>query len=156
MTNNLIPFRDPAVSISPSLAKLLQAARDHNDAEAALDTDATVATMEGEPIYDLWPIGLRLTGRDFTKKYYEYYAQEYAKNILEYKLIGEWVGSAGLLQEYAIKMRHLDNSIEDYSVACVLTFGTNLLTGERIYADEKFLKALFAPFWDDAVPIKLF
>ena len=45
--------------------------RTHVAAEAAADVEATPATPDGDPAYELQPMGVVLHGRDVARRYYE-------------------------------------------------------------------------------------
>jgi ketosteroid isomerase-like protein len=48
-------------------------ARAHAAAEAAGDVEATMATLEDDPPYELQPMGVILRGRDVARQYCEHF-----------------------------------------------------------------------------------
>lgn len=141
------------MTIQASLAELVEVAYRHAAAEGAGDLAGTLATMEDEPVYELYPVGLRLAGMDRTRRYYEYFFAEVAGRTLGYQLFTEWVGAPGLMQEYEVTLRCDDGSAKSFRVASILKFGRTLLSGERLYADEEFFRILFGPLWSELEPI---
>ena len=48
-------------------------AAEHVRAEDAGDVDATLATFQADAAFELFPCGLRLSGHDRIRRYYEYF-----------------------------------------------------------------------------------
>jgi hypothetical protein len=132
---------------------LVKNALRHAEAEAGLDMAGTLATLEDNPVYDLMPIGLRLTGMDGARRYYEHYFANVAPRIVHFALVSEWIGKDGVNQEYDITYRHDDGTTKIYRILGILTFGKTKMMGERLYAQEELLRIMFAPIWDELEPI---
>lgn len=132
-------------------AQLLAVAHRHSAAEAEADLEGTLSTLEGEPVYELYPVGLQLRGMDRTRRYYEYFFAQVLPRTLGYSLRTEWVNALGLLEEYDITCR-IDDREETFRVLSILKFGEHALSGERLYADERFLRFLFGPLWQELEP----
>lgn len=136
-----------------SLEQLTDVAYRHSAAEAAGDLEGTMATLEGEPVYELYPCALQLRGMDRTRRYYEHFFAAVARRTLGYELRTEWVGPAGLAQEYDIDMRLDSGDTGTFRVMSILKFGDRALSGERLYADETFFRILFGPLWEELEPL---
>ena len=141
------------MTIQASLTELVEVAYRHAAAEGAGDLAGTLATLEDEPVYELYPAGLRLVGMDRTRRYYEHFFAEVAGRTVDYQMLTEWVGAPGLAQEYEIWLRRDDGSIGQFRVFSILKFGRTLLSGERLYADDEFFRILFGPLWAELEPI---
>ena len=87
------------------------------------------------------------------RDYYEYYFAEVAPRMVGYVLQTEWINALGVLQEYDVTCRIADQRSEIYRVLGILKFGENGLSGERLYADEVFLRFLFGPLWARMEPL---
>ncbi len=135
-----------------SLAELAEIAREHGAAEARGDLAATLATLEAEPSYELFPVGLKMTGGVRTRRYYEHFFANVAPRITGYEMLGEWVNELGVVQEYSVSMRCDDARVRDFRIMGLLKFGQSALSGERLYADESILRILFEPVWDELEP----
>lgn len=133
-------------------AELIAVAHRHAAAEAAADIEGTIATLEGEPVYELYPVGLQLRGMATVRRYYEYFFSDVLPHTLGYELRNAWVNDVGLLEEYDIDCR-IDGEKHTFRVLSILKFGERALTGERLYADEKFLRFLFGPLWKELEPL---
>ncbi|WP_028222566.1 hypothetical protein [Paraburkholderia oxyphila] len=131
--------------------KLIDAARRHIHAESVGDFETTLATFESEPVFELFPVGLRMKGFDATRRYYRHFFDTVAPRFVPECTLshGEWLGDSGLTQEFSVTYRSSDASERAFRVIGILTFGKEGLTGERIYADEALLKLMFAPVWDE-------
>ena len=71
------------------------------------------------------------------------------------KSIGEWTNEIAALQEYTIDVTEADGSTTRYYVISMMPGDdeTGLLTGERLYCDEGFVRALLGPLFDLLQPI---
>jgi hypothetical protein len=127
------------------LDALAAVARAHAEAEALGDLDGTLATLDPEPVYELLPMGVTLTGGDFVRAYYERFFTECMPRIAGYELRNEWLMDDGLGQEYRVDLATDDGTVR-HDILGILTFGdAGLLSGERLYASDEFLRFLFGP-----------
>ena len=136
-----------------TISDLTAIAHAHAAAEANGDLEATMATLEAEPVYDFHPVGLRMTGAKLTRRYYEHFFANVGPRIAGFALLGEWINELGVLQEYTVRYRYDDGREREFHVMGLLTFGRERLSGERLYADTEFMKLLFEPVWNDLTPI---
>lgn len=122
---------------------LVEVARAHAHAEAVGDLDGTLATLDPEPVYELLPMGVTLTGGEFVRAYYERFFTECMPQFVGYELRNEWVMDDGLGQEYRVEVATPDGS-RQHDILGILTFGNRgLLSGERLYASDELLRFLF-------------
>jgi hypothetical protein len=135
-------------------------ARAHAEAEAAGDLDATMATLDPDPVYELQPIGRRLVGRDGARRYYEWFFANFMPRVAGYEVRSEWVTDEGLGQEYAMWVRTgADPSdaaapLERFDIIGILLFGRDGLSGERLYASDRLLELMLGPVLADTVPLE--
>ncbi len=134
--------------------ELVQVALRHSQAEGDYDMAATLATLEDEPVYELYPVGLKMTGMDMARRYYAHYFANVAPNIVAWSMISEWINDAGVAQEYNVTYRRADGMEKQFRILGILTFGEALLSGERIYADAELLEIMFKPLWAELTPIR--
>ena len=135
--------------MAKTVAELTAIAHRHAAAEADGDLAATLATLEAEPVYELYPIGLRMTGLPLARRYYSHFFAEVVPRIAGYEMLGEWVNELGVLQEYRVAIRHETGGLGDFRIVGLLKFGDTALTGERLYADTELLRILFEPVWNE-------
>jgi SnoaL-like domain len=135
--------------------QLVDVALRHAQAEADGDLDATMATLEDDCVYELQPMGLRLVGRDNARAYYDWFFPNFMPRVANYEMRAEWINDQGVAQEYRIWVRGDDGQVEEHDLIGILCFGNELLSGERLYADERILRMMFGPLYDDAeaVPV---
>jgi len=147
-----------------SQSDLVKNALRHAEAEGAFDMAGTLATLENEPIYDLFPVGLRMVGMDRARRYYEQDdVSVLPRSIASFEAfenamtvdVAEWINPNGVCQEYDVTYRHDNGAVRTFRILGILTFGEKLLSGERIYAEEEMLRIMFAPVWDELVPVPL-
>jgi len=133
--------------------ELIAIARAHAEAEGRDDLATTLATLEPEPLYELQPVGRALRGMASARRYYEHFFAHFRPLVRGYTLRGEWVTDEGVGQEYVITLRAPDGGSERHHVIGILTFGTNALSGERLYASERLLRLLLGPVYDETEPL---
>ena len=113
------------------------------------DLDAVLATMHDDPVYELFPVGRVFRGADAARRYYEHFFGTFRPLVADYVLRNEYVGDTGLAQEYTIwTSTGRDGARERHDVAAVLTFGTDRLSGERVFASDRLLQLMFGPAYD--------
>jgi hypothetical protein len=114
----------------------------HADLEAKGDLEGTMATLVEDPVYELWPIGLQMRGREQVRRYYENLLGVFVPSTRGYELIDEWVNERSVTQEYRIDLE-VDGRLESHRVVGILHRGSDdLLEGERVYASERCLRLM--------------
>jgi hypothetical protein len=131
----------------------IEIARRHARAEAERDFATTLATLDPDPVYEFQPAGLLLRGLEAVRVYYQHFFSTFQPMIQGYELRSEWVNDEGLGQEYRIDLRLPSGETERHAVIGILVFGEQGLAGERIWASDRMLRAMFGPAYDLAEPI---
>ena len=125
---------------------MVAVARAHVAAERLADIEATLATLDGDPLYELLPMGVTFRGRDAARRYYEHFFANCRPRIKASEMRSEWITDRGVLQEYTLYVDELDGSRTRHDLVSVLSFGTaGKLSGERIYASDALIRFMFAP-----------
>ncbi len=135
--------------MSLTLESLIDMAHRHAAAESEGDLEATLATLDPIPEYHFYPIAKRFVGMAATRRYYDHFFANALPRIRGYRLDAEWVGDAGIAQEYTVTVGHSDGTQSTHRVLGILTPGEVGLSGERIYADDVMLKILLGPVWNE-------
>jgi hypothetical protein len=132
------------------ITHLVAVAADHARLEATQDLEGLMATMEGEPVYEFYPLGKRFKGMAETRRYYEHFMANVQSRLRGADKISEAVGASGVVEEYSITVQH-DGDAEPtvHRIMAILTFGDQALSGERMYSDEKFFRFLIGPLWNE-------
>jgi len=122
--------------------RLIALAHRHAAVEAAGDMEATMATLDDNPRYELLPTGIVFTGRDAARTYYEHFFSTFQPAAVGGELRAEYVSDEGVAQEYVITVRGPGGVKERFPIVSVLTFGETLLSGERVYGEDRLLRLL--------------
>lgn len=137
-----------------SFVNLIGVANSHDLTESAQDLDAIMATMEGEPTYEYYPVGKTFTGMEKTRRLYRYFIDEVQPRMAGATLISESVGPQGVVQEYDINITLIGATAPTlHRIMAILVFGDQGLTGERMYSDEALFRTLTGPLWDEMTAI---
>lgn len=136
-----------------TLDELVKVALLHAQAEADNDLDTTMATLEEDCVYELQPVARRLVGRTNARRYYDWFFPNFMPRVERYELRAEWTNEHGIAQEYTIWVRADDGTVERHDLIGILCFGREALSGERLYADERILRMMFGPLYDEAEPM---
>ena len=124
----------------------------HAAAEGAMDIEATMATLDENPTYELQPIGIVFRGRDVARQYYEHFFAYCSPRIAGYALRSQWLADEGVLQEYSLHIDNADGTNSRRDIIGILTFGVaGKLSGERIYASNDLIQFMFGPVLDQGV-----
>jgi hypothetical protein len=119
--------------------------------------ETTLATMEDEPFYELFPVGLRATGKAFARRFYTHYFSSFLPRMVTVEGARpprRWQLDEGVLVETDMGLRADDGSVEVFAVAALILVGDTGVVGERVYADERLLQAMFGPAYDELDPIR--
>jgi hypothetical protein len=142
--------------MSADREQLVALATAHALAEGTGDVATVFATLVAEPRYELQPVGLEFRGMAATRKYYDYFFSTFQRCVVGAALRGESVSDEGVVQEYTIWTRTgPGDSVERHDVVGILTFGTERLSGERVYGSERLLRVMFGPVYEDCSPIEV-
>lgn len=133
-----------------SLDRLIAVAARHAETETGQDLEAIIATMEGEPVYEFYPIGKGFTGMANTRRYYRHFIDDVQARMVGAVERSNSVGPAGVVQEYDITLTVAGATAPStHRIMALLTFGENGLTGERMYSDDALFRTLLGPLWDE-------
>jgi hypothetical protein len=120
----------------------------HARLEAEGKLDLVMDTLVEDPIYDFWPVGLRMRGREKVRRYYEHLIGPFYAAQKSYRLIEEWLSERSLAQEYEMVVE-LDDGVETHHVIGILFAKDGLLGGERIWGSEAILRKMVGPVWSE-------
>ncbi|PTR24193.1 ketosteroid isomerase-like protein [Rhodococcus sp. OK519] len=135
------------------IERMVALAREHAAAESRGDVEGTLATLESDCLYELQPAGLAFRGLDAAAAAYRHFFAEFSPRSTG-TLVQEWYSEDCLGQEYRIDHVSPDGERSTHSVIGIITFGRNLLSGERIYATEALQRLMYGnQVVDDAVPL---
>ena len=126
--------------------------RHHAEVETAGELEETMATLVEEPIYDFFPVGLRLKGDAAVRRYYQHLFDHFLPLVKHSEVIGEWADEHALVQEYVVYLHH-DGHDERHFLTGILYVAGDKLGGERIWGSETALQRLLGPVYGELTPI---
>jgi hypothetical protein len=134
---------------------VLALCHEHARAEAEFDIDRVLATLVPVPRYEFFPLAMSIAGWANVEHFYRQQYPKFASLVEGYQLLGEWTNDLGALQEYVIDLRQGAGSTTAYRVMSMMPVDTEagLLTGERLYCDDGFVRALLGPLYDLLEPV---
>ncbi|MBW2271204.1 MAG: hypothetical protein JRH16_21850 [Deltaproteobacteria bacterium] len=134
------------------VAQVLAVGTNHAQVETACELDNTMATLVPDPVYEFFPVGLRMRGTDAVRRYYENLMKNFLPNVESAEVIDEWCNENSLNQEYDVRVR-VDGKLERHRVLGILVVEGDLLSGERIYGSERALRLMLGDVYDELEPI---
>lgn len=134
------------------IAQVLAVGTNHAQVETAGELDDTMATLEPDPVYEFFPVGLRMRGTDAVRRYYEHLMEHFLPNVEAATVVDEWCNENSLNQEYDVQVR-VDGRLERHRVLGILVVAGDRLAGERIYGSERVLRLMLGDVYDELQPI---
>ncbi|SRR5579875_1968631 len=132
---------------------MIELAHAHAAAEGSGDLEATLRTLEPDPVYELQPEGRVLRGMDAVRRYYQHFFNNFQPLVEGYEMRSEWISNEGVGQEYIIHLRLPDGRKENHAIIGILLFGKTGLAGERLWASERLLRLMMGPVYESATAI---
>jgi len=118
------------------------------------DVDACMSLLVDEPVFDLYPVGLRLSGQDNVRNYYSWFLAHGAK-LFMYDHVALYHGDDSISFELDIRYTPQDGEAETYRLLAIMSVEGDRFTGERLFGDERLFKVMFGePTWQMLTPIK--
>lgn len=135
-------------------AAVLALCHEHAAAEAETQMERVLATMVDEPRFEFFPMGVALSGRQAVERFYHEEYPRFAKQVADYELLDEWANERTSIQEYTIDVAGPDGTV-CYHVISMMPVDerTGLLTGERLYCDDRLVHALLGSLAERLEPI---
>lgn len=134
--------------------RVLDLCHEHAGAEAEMQMDRVLATLVPEPRFEFYPLRKAISGRANIERFYGEQYPAFAPKVVGYEVLGEWTNEIAALQEYVIDVAE-DGATSRYHVISMMPGDdqADLLTGERLYCDEGFVRALLGPLFDALEPV---
>lgn len=134
---------------------VLALCHEHAAAEAELDIGRVLTTLVPDPRYEFFPLAHAVAGWENIERFYREEYPRFVSQVVGYELLGEWANDHAALQEYVIDIREDDRRSTPYQVMSMMPVNeeAGLLTGERLYCDEPFVRALLGECADLLEPI---
>jgi hypothetical protein len=137
------------VKLPDDLAARARFAMRHIYVESHDDMEATLGTLVENPVYELYPIGRRMRGRDQVRRYYSHFFNEARRHVVDYVVHGYCYGETSMTVEVTVSWKYDDGSVRHFRNLTVLPYGDGGITGEIMYAEDEFFRCLFGPVLDE-------
>lgn len=113
----------------------------HAAMEEKHDLDGVLATLVENPVYEIYPAGLKLEGKDNIRAFYREHFDSFFPLVASSTLINEWWTPEAACMEYDLCLKE-PYSKKSYRILVVLTAHNNLLLGERFYISEELAQIM--------------
>ena len=133
--------------------RMVAVAHAHAAAEERGDLEATMATLDEDPRYELQPLGVVLQGRPAARSYYERFFDHCRPRVRGFDLRSEWTMEGGVGQEYTHVVEEAGTRHRHDLIGILTYAGGDRLSGERIYASDDLLRFFFGPLLEEARPV---
>ena len=135
-------------------AAVLALCHEHASAEAAQEMDRVLATLVPHPRFEFFPLAGAISGWDAIERFYREQYPRFAPSVVGYELLQEWTNEEVALQEYRVDVDTGDGPVTYWVMSMMpVDEETGLLTGERVYSDDGFVRALLGPMYELLEPI---
>lgn len=125
----------------------------HGQLEAEGKLDLVMETLVADPVFEFWPVGLRMRGRDQVRRFYEHLIGTFYGEQRSYRLIEEWLSERSLAQEFEMVVQ-FEHGLETHRVVGILFERDGLLGGERIWGSKALLEKMVGPVWRELEKIE--
>jgi hypothetical protein len=127
---------------------VLDLCHEHAAAEAQMDMERVLATLVPDPIFEYFPLGRVMAGWAKVERFYRDQYPRFVRDVVGFELLDEWVNEHAALQEYKITIAGHEHATYHVMSIMQVDQASELLTGERLYCDEAFVRALLGPLYD--------
>jgi len=133
----------PAMTDEELCARVAATGAAHATAEGSGNLEGCLSTLVPEPVYEFHPLGKGMRGGAVVRRFYEQFFERVPAMTVGYELLGQWVNTECVAQEYSIWLR-MEEGVEHFRVIGVLTANEDgsLLTGERVWASDRYIRSL--------------
>jgi hypothetical protein len=137
-------YRDRVPQVAEKLTpdRMIELAMEHEVFEFANDVDGIMSTLVDEPVYELYPQGVRISGREAVRRFYELTMPivlqfDYRRKALDTREITCAAFSDNqIASEVNCEFDFPDGTTRRVYLMCVGEFRGGLMYGERIYCDQ--------------------
>jgi hypothetical protein len=134
--------RVPQVAEKLTPDRMIELAMEHEVFEFANDVDGIMSTLVDEPVYELYPQGVRISGREAVRRFYELTMPivlqfDYRRKAVDTREITCAAFSDNqIASEVNCEFDFPDGTTRRVHLMCIGEFRGDLMYGERIYCDH--------------------
>lgn len=126
--------QEPGVNIM-TIEEMKKLVQKHADLEEKHDIEGVLKTLVENPVYEIYPAGLKLESKENVKAFYLEHFNSFFPLIASFKLINEWWNPESACLEYDLFLK-APYAEKPYRILVILTAKNNLLLGERFYISD--------------------
>ncbi len=123
----------------------------HMEMETNTDVEGTLETLVDHPVYEFYPLRLKLTGKENIRQFYQEHFDTFFPKILSNEQINAWWGPHTACLEYDLYFKPPLDPKRAYRVVIVLTEKEGLLHGERFFAEEELIRLMTGKLFNHLV-----
>jgi len=123
----------------------------HAELEARGALEPLLDTLVPDPVYEFHPLRRRFRGGAATRAFYTQFNERFLPLRERFALVSEWVNASSVAQEYDIALR-VDGKVEEFRVLGILCGDGERLSGERVYASERFVRLMTGALFETLEP----
>lgn len=118
------------------------------------DLEATMAILVDEPVFEIFPANLRLSGQANVRRYYANYFAV-ASDRIGGEVVDAFVSDNSVCLEMKMRYETAPGKVEHFRIIAVQPVEGERFTGERLYGDERLFRLMFPePIWSLFEPIE--
>lgn len=114
----------------------------HIEMETNTDVEGTLETLVDHPVYEFYPLRLKLTGKENIRQFYREHFDVFFPKIQSNEQINAWWGSHTACLEFDLYFKPPLDPKRAYRIVIVLTEKDGLLLGERFFAEEELVRLM--------------
>lgn len=114
----------------------------HMERETNLDVDGVLETLVDHPIYEFYPLRLKLTGKENIRNFYREHFDTFFPKVQSSKRVNELWGSHSACLEFDLYLKPPADPKRPYRIVIVLTEKEGRLLGERYFAEAELIRLM--------------
>ena len=118
------------------------------------DLDGVMSGLVDEPRFDLYPVGLRLSGQENVRRHYDHFFRHVAPAIVASDHLATFFADDAIGFEFRISWQPETGAIQSSRMLVIMPVEGDRFTGERVYGEERLFRWMFGgPIWPILKPI---
>ena len=105
------------------------------------DLEAVMAALVDQPVFDFYPLGLRLAGAADVRRYYERFLADVIPRS-QGSLVATFVGTDAVAFEFITEVDDPDRGVESFRILAVQPVLGDRVVGERLFCPERYVRVI--------------
>lgn len=142
-------------TIDSGVDNLVELAQRRYEVVSKGDIDAIMALLCDDPVFELYPIGLKLAGKENVRRYYHHFCETVTPQLEATPVGSPFLSSSAIGFEMDMVRQGANSVREEFRVLALMNAEGGKFTGERLYASEGLFRLMFGgPIWSLLTPIE--